>query len=167
MAYYLGKASRDNLLGVVPPLVLCVEHAITITRQDFGVFEGLRALERQKKLVAARVSRTLNSKHLPNKDGLSEATDLVPYIDGRLQWQMPACFEVIAAMQTAAAVHEVELVCGLVWDRNLRELDVDDLQGELDRWVARYQKTHPPVLVNGKWKKRYPLVDAPHFETVT
>jgi len=45
------------------------------------ITEGLRTLERQKKLVAEGRSKTLNSKHLT---GL--AVDIIPIIDGKDVW---------------------------------------------------------------------------------
>lgn len=41
------------------------------------LFEGKRTLARQKKLVAQGRSRTMNSYHLPGRDGLSRAADIV------------------------------------------------------------------------------------------
>lgn len=151
MTFVLGQTSEANLVGVQPKLVCCVRYAIKRTSQDFGVFEGLRSLERQKKLYAAGASRTLDSYHL---DG--HAVDLVPYVDGRLQWQAPLCIEVAKWMQAASLALSVRLVWGAVWDRELGSLS-QDLGDEVDAYVSRYKQAHP-----GK----KPLIDYPHFQLV-
>ncbi len=152
MTFVLGKASEANLVDVRPKLVCCVRYAIKRTPQDFGVHEGLRSLERQKKLFAAGASRTLDSYHL---DG--HAVDLVPYIDGRLQWQVGPCLAVAHVMLQASRDLAVRLVWGAVWDRELGALDPADLDGEVEAYVRRYKQAHP-----GK----KPLIDYPHFQLV-
>lgn len=151
MTFVLGRRSEENLVGVDPRLIRCVRRAITTSAVDFTVFEGVRTLERQRALFERGASRTLNSRHL---DG--DAVDLVPWIAGRAQWQAPACLVVASAMRDAAVVCDVELICGIVWDRPLRELDPGDLEGEIEAYVARYRAARGP--------KARPLIDYPHFE---
>jgi peptidoglycan L-alanyl-D-glutamate endopeptidase CwlK len=74
MTFSLGPKSREKLQGVHPDLVAVVEKAISITEKDFTVLEGLRTLERQKQLFAAKKSKTLNSRHLTG-----HAVDLAPW----------------------------------------------------------------------------------------
>lgn len=74
MAYVLGKRSKKRLEGVHPDIVAVVERAIEITDMDFFVGEGLRSVERQKKLVASGASRTMNSRHITG-----HAVDLHPH----------------------------------------------------------------------------------------
>jgi peptidoglycan L-alanyl-D-glutamate endopeptidase CwlK len=164
MTYRLGPASEANLVGVEAGLVLCTRHAILITRQDFGVFEGLRMLERQRRLVLAGASRTLDSFHIADELGVGHALDNVPFVDGRLQWQLPCCNQVARAMRTASLELKVPITWGRVWDRLLGDLDPDALEHERHLYVLRYQATHPPVLVNGTLTAQYPLDDGPHFQ---
>ncbi len=70
MSFKLGAKSLANLEGVYPVLVKIVKRAIEISEVDFGVYEGVRTLERQKKLVASGASKTLNSMHIPATDRL-------------------------------------------------------------------------------------------------
>lgn len=72
--YKLGNRSLKRLKGVHPDLVAVVKKAIEITDQDFSVVEGLRSIQRQRKLVAAGKSKTMNSRHLTG-----HAVDLIPY----------------------------------------------------------------------------------------
>lgn len=74
MTYKLGSKSKRKLIGVNPDLVDVVFRAIELTTQDFSVIEGLRSVERQKKLVATGKSKTMNSRHLTG-----HAVDLSPY----------------------------------------------------------------------------------------
>jgi peptidoglycan L-alanyl-D-glutamate endopeptidase CwlK len=50
--FKLSKDSLDNLVGVKPQLVSVVKRAIQLTKVDFGVIEGVRTLETQKRYVA-------------------------------------------------------------------------------------------------------------------
>lgn len=77
MAYRLGKRSRQHLVGVHPDLVRVVERAINITSVDFTVLEGLRAIERQRRLLSSGASTTLRSRHLTG-----HAVDLGAWVDG-------------------------------------------------------------------------------------
>jgi peptidoglycan L-alanyl-D-glutamate endopeptidase CwlK len=63
MTFRLSDRSLDRLKGVHPDLVATVKRAIELTTVDFGVTEGVRDFERQKKLVAEGRSQTMNSKH--------------------------------------------------------------------------------------------------------
>ncbi len=164
MSFRLGAVSEANLTGVAPGIVACVHLAIAFTIQDFGVFEGLRTIERQRALVLAGASRTLDSYHLPDKDGTGHAVDLVPYVLGRLQWQMPCCLLIAAAMHKASHSLGVPLTWGGVWDRQLGELDPRHLDSEVQRYRKRFLAAHPAVYTDGEWHQPEPLIDGPHFQ---
>lgn len=151
MSYRLGAKSEAALVGVKAPIVAVVRKAILITEIDFAVHEGLRSLERQRKLLASGASRTLDSYHLTG-----DAVDLVPYVDGQLRWEHALCNEVARAMFEASGRVGVPLVWGRVWDMALIELDADDLEGERALYVERYQRI--------RGKKKWPLDDGPHFQ---
>jgi peptidoglycan L-alanyl-D-glutamate endopeptidase CwlK len=74
MSFSLGTKSREKLNGVHPDLVSVVEKAISITKKDFTVLEGLRSKERQAQLFAAGKSKTMNSRHITG-----HAVDLGPW----------------------------------------------------------------------------------------
>ncbi len=74
MAYKLGTRSLQNLSGVHPDLVAVVKRAIEITDQDFTVIEGIRNINRQRKLFKLGRSTTMNSRHLTG-----HAVDISPY----------------------------------------------------------------------------------------
>ena len=61
MTFYLGERSRQRLGGVHPDLRRVVELAIGITEVDFTGLEGRRDEARQRQLVEAGASKTMNS----------------------------------------------------------------------------------------------------------
>lgn len=75
--FKLGRKSLLNLDGVHPDLVRVAALGCEFSPYDFTVTEGLRDLERQKKLVAEGKSRTFHSKHLRQPDGYGHAFDVM------------------------------------------------------------------------------------------
>lgn len=147
MTFALGATSLAHLQGVNPDLVRVVKRAITTTTQDFSVNEGLRSVAKQMANVAAGNSRTMESRHL---DG--HAVDLVPWINGSLQWDWPAIYHIASAMRGAGIAENVPLRWGGVWDRALNELPGDPAGLKLA--VEAYAKRHVGS----------DLLDGPHFE---
>ena len=83
MAYKLSRRSLDRMAGVHPKLVEVVKLAITRSPLDFSITEGLRTIERQRELVKAGKSKTMNSRHLKG-----EAVDICILIDGKANWDL-------------------------------------------------------------------------------
>ena len=107
MTYRLSLRSRQRLSGVHPDLVAVVKRAIEITEQDFSVTEGIRHIERQRKLVATGKSTTLKSRHLTG-----HAVDLVPY---PVSWDWEYFYPIADAMKQAAKELCVDLEWGGDW----------------------------------------------------
>lgn len=108
--YTLGVRSKARLKGVHPDLVKVVERAINITTVDFTVLEGVRDPLRQKKLVEAGSSWTLNSRHITG-----HAVDLGAWVDDQVDWSWPLYQQIAAAMKTAAKELNVPIVWGGDW----------------------------------------------------
>ena len=147
--FRFGNNSSANLQGVDSRLVQCTKRAIQITRQDFGVFEGLRTVERQRYLVDTRKSRTMASKHL---EGL--ALDLVPWMAGKFVWDWGGCAKIAFAMDQAATQLGIAhlITWGGAWDRKL-----SDYGGILAHYMDEVQK----------YKARHEgsdFIDGPHFQ---
>jgi peptidoglycan L-alanyl-D-glutamate endopeptidase CwlK len=112
----LLERDRQRLAGVHLDLVRVVERARLA--EPFIVVEGLRAKERQAKLVAIGASRTMNSRHLTG-----HAVDLAYWLDdgdgvpeaGEVRWDWPLARKVAAAMKAAATAEGVALVWGGDW----------------------------------------------------
>ena len=108
--YSLGPRSKQRLRGVHPDLVKVVERAIKITEVDFTVLEGLRTPERQKALVEAGASQTLNSRHLTG-----HAVDLGAWVWDEVRWDWPLYHKIAAAMKEAARLEGARIVWGGDW----------------------------------------------------
>lgn len=157
MPFTLGTASRRELAGVNPALVRVVERAITITKCDFTVHDGIRTMAEQRRYVAQGVSKTLRSKHL---QGL--AVDLVPWVGGKPRWWWPQIYQVAAAMRDAALDLNIPIRWGVVWDRRLNDLapgvtDPDALAEALRKEGLAYNARHPGP----------DFPDGPHYELQT
>jgi peptidoglycan L-alanyl-D-glutamate endopeptidase CwlK len=107
MTYALGTRSRQRLSGVHPDLVAVVKRAIQITKQDFTVLEGIRNINRQRELVKAGKSKTMNSRHLTG-----HAVDLAPW---PISWDWENFYPIADAMKQAAEELGVDLEWGGDW----------------------------------------------------
>jgi len=110
MAYILGKRSLEKLTLVHPDLVEVVHAAIKASVVDFTVLEGIRTLDRQRELVAAGASKTMNSRHL---HGL--AVDLGALVGGKITWQPAVYSHIAAAMLGEAARLQISIIWGGSW----------------------------------------------------
>ena len=114
--FKLSQKSEQMMLGVHPDLVRVVHRAIELTTVDFKVVEGVRSIARQKELVAKKVSKTMNSRHLSG-----HAVDLVP-LPG--DWSNKQAFSIVAdAMFQAAKQIGVKIRWGGDWNENNRSDD--------------------------------------------
>lgn len=106
----LNQRSQMNLKDIHPDLKRVVEEAARITRVDFIVTEGLRTVERQKRLYAKGATTTMNSRHLTG-----HAVDLAAVVDGEVRWDWPLYHKLADAMLEAAAKLGVQIVWGGSW----------------------------------------------------
>lgn len=113
--FVLGQRSLDNLKGVHPDLVKVVQRAIQLSSVDFTVSCGVRTIAEQKVLVAAGASKTMNSRHIPGKDGYSKAVDLAALIAGQVRWDWPLYSKLAEAMKAAAKEYSIPLEWGGDW----------------------------------------------------
>lgn len=110
MGYKLGTKSLLKLSTVDDKLQDVVKRAIEISKCDFSVTDGLRTAEQQHALYkkGASTKDGYNKKSM-HQSGL--AVDLVPYIDGKLKWDVDACITIAEAVREAAE----ELGCTIRW----------------------------------------------------
>ena len=137
MTYILGSMSKSKLRGIDIRLAACVERAIQLSEQDFSVIEGLRSTSRQRQLVAAGKSQTMNSRHLTG-----HAVDLVPY---PVSWSWGKFYVIADAMIEACK----ELDVPLRWGGNWRVKDLRKWEGTGEELAKAYPGKFP---------------DGPHFE---
>ena len=150
MAYKLSTRSREKLIGVKGELKEVVCLAITYTKIDFGVIEGLRTEKRQKALVDSGASKTMKSKHLDGR-----AVDLMAYVDGRGCWELNVYDEVADAMKRAAIEVDVAVRWGAAWTVT----DIREWNGTMEEAMNSYVDTR-------RGQGRRPFIDAPHFELI-
>jgi len=148
MSFKLSQRSLDRLDSVDPDLIKVVKYAIGVTKVDFGVIEGVRTLEKQKELVAAGASKTMNSKHLK---GL--AVDLMAYVGGRGCWELKVYDDIADAMKQGAIEYGVPIVWGASW--HIR--NIADWKGTMEEAMNDYIDTR-------RKEGKRPFIDGPHFE---
>ena len=146
--FALSERSKQRLEGVDKNLVDVVKLAIEYTKIDFGVTQGLRTPEEQKKLVESGASQTMNSKHITGK-----AVDLAAYIDGRLSWEHNLYDDIADAMKQAAIEKDVAIRWGAAWN-------VPDIR----MWRGTMEEAMMYYIDFCRRENKRPFIDAPHFE---
>lgn len=143
--FRLSERSKARLSGVHPDLIRVVMRAIEITKIDFGVTEGLRTEKRQRELVAAGASKTMNSRHITG-----HAVDLAAFVGRELRWDFGLYIQLAEAMRDAAREFGIPVVWGGSW---MLLNNMDDVAGSVAQYTARK-----------KQEGDRPLIDGPHFE---
>ena len=110
MSFIFGPRSLRAFEGVHPDLVRVAHRALALTPTDFVITEGLRTLKRQRELLEAGASRTMNSRHLTG-----HAIDFAPVVAGKVRWDWPLFPPIAAAFKAAAMERGVAIVCGADW----------------------------------------------------
>lgn len=113
-----SKSSLSKLKGVHPDLVRVVMRCAKDWKDKqftFGITCGVRTIEEQRVLVKKGASRTMNSRHIPAKNGFSHAVDVVAMIDGKAKWDWPLYVKIADAMKQAAKKEKVPIEAGLDW----------------------------------------------------
>lgn len=110
MTFKLSNRSLSRLVSVHPDLRAVIEKAIQITPVDFVVTEGIRSVDRQKELVAAGASKTMNSRHLTG-----HAVDLAALVGGKIVWNTAPYEAIAVAVRKAAADLDVKIQWGGDW----------------------------------------------------
>lgn len=115
MSIVLGQRSLSRLEGVHPDLVRVVKKAAAMSSLDFTVLEGLRTLDRQRQLMSAGATKTMNSRHLTG-----HAVDIAPMIGGTVRWDWPLYYQLAAIVKDAAKAENVPIQWGGDW-RNFKD----------------------------------------------
>jgi peptidoglycan L-alanyl-D-glutamate endopeptidase CwlK len=148
MTYKLSTRSQEKLIGVNSELKEVVCLAITYTKIDFGVIEGLRTEKRQRALVNSGASKTMKSKHLDGR-----AVDLMAYVDGRGCWELNVYDEVADAVKRAAIEVDIAVRWGAAWTIT-----------DICKWENTMEEAMNSYVDTRRGQGRRPFIDAPHFE---
>ena len=108
--FFFSARSYRNLAGVDPRLIAVFGAAIQYAPFDFMIIEGLRSKERQRKLVDAGKSTTMNSRHLTG-----HAVDVAIWHQGKVSWEKPKYRVLADHIKTTAEQHRVPLEWGGDW----------------------------------------------------
>jgi peptidoglycan L-alanyl-D-glutamate endopeptidase CwlK len=115
MPFALSERDLARLEHVHPDLVAVVKRAASLG-STFMVVEGVRSIARQKQLVAARKSKTMNSRHIQAKNGFGHAVDIAPVRGGKIDWEDHLAFRKMAdAMKQASADLGIPIEWGGDW----------------------------------------------------
>lgn len=106
----LSPRSLEKLKGVKEPLVKVLSEAIERSPYDFIITEGVRALERQKELVAQGKSKTMHSRHLTG-----HAVDIAVLVEGKVTWDLKYYKTVTDHIKAVAKLQDVPCVFGIDW----------------------------------------------------
>jgi peptidoglycan L-alanyl-D-glutamate endopeptidase CwlK len=110
MRFILGLKSKLNLRGVHPDLVAVVQNALQRSEVDFTVLEGVRTIQRQKELLKAGATTTLNSRHLTG-----HAVDLGALVGGKVRWDWSLYLKIAEAMKYASEDLKIPVRWGGSW----------------------------------------------------
>lgn len=146
MTFTFGARSQQRLQGVHPDLVKLVNAALSKSKIDFSVTEGLRTIARQKQLVASGASQTLNSRHITG-----HAVDLGAYVGGKIRWDWPLYFDIAEAMREASIATGIPIEWGAAWGMNLANTE--------SAHAANSAYVQARLAANMK-----PFADGPHFQ---
>lgn len=136
--FIFGGASRNRLTGVHPDLVEVAYKALGYGVMDFAVAQGVRTEEEQRKLYAKGrtepgpiVTWTMNSNHLLKEDGYGHAIDIVPFINGKTDWQNEENFAILATLMFRAAMElGVQIGWGGHWRKNIDRPHFELVKGD-------------------------------------
>lgn len=117
MAYKLGRRSRENLTWLPPEFAEVFYRAIKRTPYDFGIYETIRTPEQQRENIKNGVSWTMDSRHLPDKDGIVYAADFKIIHNGKTQWGWEYYYRVAPVILEAGAVLGIPIEWGGNWKR--------------------------------------------------
>lgn len=114
----ISTSSESKLKKVHPDLVRVVRRTAKLIKdKSFGfiITCGVRTVEEQKKLLKAGATRTMNSRHIPGKDGYSKAVDFAVTIDGKVKWDWPLYAKLSGIVKEAAKLEKVQIEWGGDW----------------------------------------------------
>lgn len=114
----ITATSEKRLKGVHPDLVRVVRRVAKDWKDPetgWIITCGVRTLEEQKLLKAKGASRTLNSRHIPGKNGFSHAVDFAVTINGLPRWDWPLYAKLAKAVKAAAKAEGVPITWGGDW----------------------------------------------------
>lgn len=117
--FKFSQRSQANLENVHPELVRVTYKALSISRYDFGVSEGVREYERQIQLLRDKRTTVRHSEHfIQKKTGFGHAIDIYAFVNGKAQFEehgIKYYGPIIQAFTTAAIMYGTQIQFGHLW----------------------------------------------------
>lgn len=158
--YRFSAQSEARMRGIRPELVRMARLALSYSQVDMIVLQdgGVRTIEQQRRLVNRGVSQTMNSKHLPQADGMGWAIDLNAYRGGQVSWDWDDYYLIAMAVDRAAEEMGIarNIRWGGAWDRRLSDFGGD--ARAYAQAVADYSARRRAM------GRRRIFIDGPHYE---
>lgn len=111
-------ARLDKVHGA---LRLVLTEAAKTSPVSFEISETLRSVARQRQLVDAGASMTMNSRHLAHpQTGLAMAADIYCTVNGKLRWDWPLYAKAADHIKRIALERDIHIVWGGDW-RKLKD----------------------------------------------
>jgi peptidoglycan L-alanyl-D-glutamate endopeptidase CwlK len=113
-----NQASENKLKRLHPDMVKVVRRAQKLVKdKSFGAIITCttRTLAEQKILVKKGASQTLNSRHIPGKDGYAKAIDFAVTLNGKAKWDWPLYAKLANLMKEAARLEKIPITWGGDW----------------------------------------------------
>lgn len=148
MGYQFSTRSYRKMDGVHSELIAIASRALAVSEVDFGISEGLRTKERQRRLVNSGASKTMNSYHITG-----HAIDVAAYVDGELRWDWPLYDTIAEAMRQGALELGIQLTWGGAWGFPITTMDSAEAAKEA-------------YLAKKRAQGRKPFLDGPHYQIV-
>lgn len=109
--------TEKNLKSVHPDLVRVFRLAYSRAPNKPIITSEPRTLAEQKMLVAKGASTTMNSRHLPSKDGFVRAIDVCFLIGGQTRWDWPLYKAFADVMKAAGKELKIPVEWGGDWSK--------------------------------------------------
>jgi peptidoglycan L-alanyl-D-glutamate endopeptidase CwlK len=113
-----NQASENRLKKLHPDLLKVVRRMQSLNEDsDFGavVTCTVRTVAEQKLLVKSGASKTMNSRHIPSKDGYAKAIDFAVTLKGKVRWDWPLYQRLAGLMKEAAELENIPITWGGDW----------------------------------------------------
>ena len=156
MSFKLSRRSLDRLEGIDEGLQEVVKMAITLSKTDFGVVQGLRTKQQQEELVAKGASQTMKSKHLEGK-----AFDIMAYVNGRASWELNLYDDLADAIKEAAVTLGIPICWGAAWATPQAPYPMD-----IRKWEGTMEEAMNAYIDLRRSQGKRPFIDGPHFELI-
>lgn len=113
-----SKRSLLELKGIHPDLRKLADLALSLSKQDFMIVDGLRTVAQQREYVKKGASKTMKSRHLQGF-----AIDVAAVISGKVRWEIELYRPIREAFEQASGMLEIPIGKMISWDIGHIELD--------------------------------------------